>query len=129
MALNIHFDCEGPEGWHVLARRAQKSVFDDWRLHACIAKQPVWISTHLYDLISSGQIRLAKQLPRPQEYLIKRKDWPDFNQLKPQRKRQRIAELAQVVYEPNELPSTFWAKLGVNVLSLPSYLRPGIKAR
>ena len=29
MALNVHFDAKGPEGWHFLAKRSTRSVFDD----------------------------------------------------------------------------------------------------
>ena len=130
MALNTHFDCRGPEGWHFSAKHSKsKSVFDDWRHRARLARQPAWVGTHLYDLISSGRLRLTKLLPDPKLAFVKRCDRSTFTTLTHYHKRQRIAERADEVYDPKELPDSLWAKLGVNVAALPAYLRAGKQAR
>ena len=54
MALNVHFDTKGPEGWHFLAKRSTRSVFDDRILRSTavrLQRQLDWVGTPLLDLV------------------------------------------------------------------------------
>ena len=128
MALNLHFDTTGPEGWHFQAKRSARSVFDDRSVKRNVAvrlqRQPQWISTPLLDLIKSGQIKLSKKLPRPALAIIPEEEIVEYNELSMHYKRQRVAEVAERELDPKHMSDSLWNRLGICTLSLPAYLRP-----
>ena len=133
MALNVHFHRKNPDGWHFVARRSTKSAFGDRcsiRRQVRLLRQPDWIGTPLLDLIKSGQLKLSKQLPEPENAILNsREERQKYRQLGVYSKRQRIGECADTQFDPQALPSDLWRRLGVSTLSLPAYLRPASPSR
>ena len=71
MALNTHFGCSGPEGWHVETKKARKAPWvADLQRENRVHKLPAWVQYHLDDLILSKQMRICKPLPCPEEFLL-----------------------------------------------------------
>ena len=69
-------------------------------------------------------------MPRPDAALLSGSAAPDSQVCeKPCKKRQRIIANADEHFDPKTLPQTLWTRLGVNIASLPDYLRPGERAR
>ena len=129
MALNLYFDAKGPEGWHFQAKRSVRSVFDDRCVQRSVAvrlqRQPQWISTPLLDLIKSGQVKLAKSLPRPELAIIPQEEMVEYKKMSMHYKRQRVAQVAERQLDPKTMSDTLWNRLGICTTSLPTYLRPG----
>ena len=94
-----------------------------------LLRQPNWIATPLIDLIRSGQVKLIRNMPRPEEGIVPLTDVRAYRELAPYSKRQRIGELADRRFDPKTLRQDLWSRIGISTLSLPSYLRPGAKAR
>ena len=64
MALNIHFSCKDPSGWHICSKNSKISVSENSaviRREVRLLRQPNWIATPLRDLIRSGQVKLIKE--------------------------------------------------------------------
>jgi hypothetical protein len=133
LALNVHFQSHGPEGWHFHTSRAieyerTRAAF----LHRdrALQNRPDWFHTCLTDLEKTGRHIICKSLPRPEEVLISRKElasrWQQENTTV---KRQRLAERSDDLFEPCTLAPKLWRQLGISVLSLPNCLRPGTHAR
>ena len=132
MALNIHFSCKDPSGWHSCAKNSKISVSDDSaviRREVRLLRQPNWIATPLFDLIRSGQVKLIKNMPRPEEGIVPLIDVRAYRELAPYSKRQRIGERADRRFDPKALRQDLWSRIGISTLSLPSYLRQGAMAR
>ena len=127
LALNTHFQCDGPEGWHFIAkRRKHKTLFAaELRQEVRLLSTPKWFQVYLFDLIASRAIKLCKHLPRPETALLA----SCWRQLKPTAKRQKIAEAAEEQYNPKVMHDGLFQQLKINTLSLPSCLRPGNKPR
>lgn len=124
MALNEHFGCRDPSGWHFVASRSRKSASGDTqRIQREVRSQrlPQWIPTLIHDLLKTGHLKICKHLPPA--CLGMMEDVRDAN-LKPTRKRQLVHEFAKERYEPGFLPDRLWSKIGISTLSLPTYLRP-----
>ena len=110
----------------------KKSVSDDKCIiqrEVRLLKKPNWIATPWFDLIRSGQVSLVKNLPRPEEVIVPSTEKQTYRQMKPYAKRQRIEELADERFDPKTLPQELWSRIGISTLSLPGYLRPGVKPR
>ena len=131
MALNVHVDAKGPEGWHFLAKRSTISVFDDRILRSTavrLQRQLDWVGTPLLDLVKNGLFKLSKPLPLPELSIITKDQMAEYSELKAYCKRQR-ARAADEQFDPNTMADDLWKRLGVSIVSLPSYLRPGAHAR
>ena len=66
-ALNTHFQCSGPEGWHFVAKCAtQKTMATVQRCNEVrLLSKPHWLHTYLFHLIATERIHLCKPLARP----------------------------------------------------------------
>ena len=132
-ALNRHFGCKGPEGWHVVAKRvkANKSSATRLQRELCLLSKPKWFNTYLFDLINTGEITLCKPVPRPEMAVLARSTIhaSRWQQLTNTAKRQKISEEAEDQYNPQELNDNLWKQLKITRLSLPSCLRPGKHSR
>ena len=132
-ALNIHFGCKGPEGWHVVAKRvkANKSIAARLQRELRLLSKPKWFNTYLFDLINTGEITLCKPVPRPEMAVLARSTIhaSRWQQLTNTAKRQKISEEAEDQYNPQELNDNLWKQLKITRLSLPSCLRPGKHSR
>ena len=128
-ALNIHFQCSGPEGWHFVAPRAQpkKMTTAQMRNEVRLLSKPQWFHSYLFDLVATKSIHLCKLLPRPEAAVLARAS--RWRELKPNAKRQRIGEVAEEQYNPKVMHGGLFQQLQINTLSLPSCLRPGTKPR
>ena len=126
MALNEHFSCKDPSGWHFVAPRSRKSASGDTqRIQRDVRgqRQAEWISTPLFDLLQKGQMKLSKPLPRPHEGVMISREHANLPVTK---KRKLVQEVADKRYDPYYLPQRLWSKVGVSTSSLPSYLRPSL---
>ena len=122
-ALNTHFQCSGPEGWHFVAKRAKPKTMTavQMRNEVRLLSTPQWFHTHLFDLIATKRIHLCKPLPRPEAALLA----SCWRQLKPTAKRQKIEEAAEEQYNPKVMHDGLFQQLKISTLSLPSCLRLG----
>ena len=93
-ALNTHFQCSGPEGWHFVAKCATQKTMAIFQMRneVRLLSKPHWFHTYLFDLIATERIHLCKPLPRPEAAVLARARL--WRQLKPNAKRQRIEEVA-----------------------------------
>ena len=126
MALNNHFACQGPEGWHVTTKQPSSH----WRKtdiarNVRCSQAPAWMGEHLLDLVSTGQIRFCKNLPLPWEFTASR---ADARREDPStKKRKRVDEFSKQQLELDTLSSRLWQHLGVTRQALPAHARPGSK--
>ena len=126
LALNTHFQCDGPEGWHFIAKRRKHNELStaELRREVRLLSTPKWFQVYLFDLIASRAIKLCKQLPRPETALLA-SCWRHFEPgLKPTAKRQKISEAAEDQYNPKVMHDGLWQQLKIHILSLSSCLRP-----
>ena len=132
-ALNIHFQCEGPEGWHFTTTTRSKTQkrAAELRNQLRLLNVPTWFGQYLPDLIASRSLKLCKILPLPEATILKPdgEDASGWQHLKPTAKRQRVAESADTHYNPKEMRDGLWQQLQLSALSLPSCLRPGTRPR
>ena len=132
-ALNTHFQCTGPEGWHFVARRVKRhkriaaaEIHNEIRL----LSKPAWFHTYLHDLIGSRKLVLCKTLPRPEEAIISKSERAScWQHLTKTAKRKHIADKAEEQYNPKMMQNDLWKQLNISMFSLPSSLRPGKHAR
>ena len=99
MALNTHFQCASPEGWHfvtVQAKQNKKAAALQRELR--LLSGPDWFHTHLSDLISHGQLALCRGLPRPEEDCLSSQERAShWQQMSVRSKRQRISDGWQAI--------------------------------
>ena len=131
MALNFHFKCHGPEGWHFSHRKnpadGGKKTLTQLRAEARLWNQPAWVSSYLNDVVKSRVIRLCKHLPRMESFVFSKEERKE--ELSAQRKRQRIDEHGTAAYEPQNLSATLWKHLRITTASLSKHVRPGTTPR
>ena len=131
MALNFHFKCHGPEGWHFSHRKnpadGGKKTLTQLRAEARLWNQPAWVSSYLNDVVKSRVIRLCKHLPRMESFVFSKEERKE--ELSAQRKRQRIDEHSSAAYEPQNLSATLWKHLRITTASLSKHVRPGTTPR
>lgn len=130
MALNNHFACQSPEGWHLFPRNPSTRS-SHWR-KADIDRNvrsehaPVWMGEHLLDLVATNQVRLCKHLPLPWEFAVSAAEARDTDS-SATAKRKHVEESSKQHLEPESLSSRLWQHLGVTRQVLPSHARPGSK--
>jgi hypothetical protein len=132
MALNVHFDTQGPEGWHFVSKSSAdggKTSLVHFRSQARLCNQPAWVSSYLTDVVRRRRMVLTKVIRRATHFFLDDAEKRIHDQEGACSKRRRVAELAEQAYEPNRLSDTLWRKLGVTVQSLSHNLRPGTKPR
>ena len=132
MALNNHFVCQSPEGWHLFPSN-QSSKSSHWRKaniqrNLRLQNAPVWIGEHLLDLCATRQVRLCKHLPWPWEFAVSATEARDKQQSATV-KRKRVEESTRRQLEPESLSARLWQHLGVTRHVLPSHARPGRRPR
>jgi hypothetical protein len=131
MALNYHFKCDGPSGWHFFAKRPAaggkqwQRVLRDVRL----SRRPPWFGSPLHDLINQRELILYKPLPNPESFLMHREEFGEHRKLGATAQRKRKQELGELKWEPRKLADELWKKIKVSATSLPPHLRPGAKPR
>ncbi len=129
MALNQHFGCQSPEGWHIRTRADKASHWRqaDLKREVRLNKMPEWVRENLLDLIGTGRIRLCKSLPLPLEFVMNRKDAKHWHcqQQSLTAKRKRILESGEEQLEPRCLSENLWRQLKLTRQVLPSSARPG----
>ena len=98
-ALNTHFQCSGPEGWHFVAKCATQKTMAivQMRNEVRLLSKPHWFHTYLFDLIATERSHLCKPLTRPEAALLA----SCWRQLKPHAERQKIEEASEEQYNPN----------------------------
>ena len=134
MALNNHFVCQSPEGWHLFPSN-QSNKSSHWRNRKAnvqrdlrLQNAPVWIGEHLLDLCATRQVRLCKHLPLPWEFAVSATEARDTQQSATV-KRKRVEESTRRQLEPESLSARLWQHLGVTRHVLPSHARPGRRPR
>ena len=130
MALNVHFDCNGPEGWHFTYKQhapIRKTNLIQMRNEARLHKLPPWIASHLVDVVVKRQMILCKLMPRVDRFLMSKTDCEE--NLSAQQKRQRKDANADNLWEPKQLSAKLWQQLGITTHSLSRNIRPGAKPR
>ncbi len=134
-ALNTHFQCLGPEGWHIVAKRIQKNKAMNaaqLRNEIRLLSTPPWFQTYFVDLVRFGGLSLCKPLPKPEMAFLSpraKEEASRWQLLKPGAKRQKISEIADEQYNPKYMDDGLWRQLKISTLSLPNCLRPGKYAR
>jgi len=134
-ALNMHFACPTPEGWHVFASHRLAAGSSD-RHHRIVeevrrAALPPWIADTVRDLACSRRTRYAIRLPYPTTLTGQKMDEVFATQLAvgsggiSMHRRSVVANVRQSV-EPDCVASgELWRRMGISMLSLPAHLRPG----
>ena len=84
-------------------------------------------SSYINDVVKSRVIRLCKHLPRMESFILSKEERKE--DLSAQRKRQRIDEHSNAVYEPQNLSATLWKHLRITTASLSKHVRPGTTPR
>ena len=116
MALDTHFQCASPEGWHfvtVQAKQTKKAAALQRELR--LLSRPDWFHKHHSDLISYDQLAPCKALPRPEEaFLSSQERASRWQQLSGTSNRQRISDETDKQFDPKELPQELWHKLQVS---------------
>ena len=61
-ALNTHFQCSGPDGWHFTARRAKQKTLTaaEMRREVRLSSKPEWFYVYLLDLIATRRLRIIQ---------------------------------------------------------------------
>ena len=139
-ALNMHFACPTPEGWHFMTSRrlavgssdVRQSIVEEVRKAAL----PPWIGDTVRDLACSRRMRFAIRLPYPTTLSGQRMDDVFQAQLavgsgSREISTQRRSVLANVrqSFEPHCASGELWRRMGLSMLSLPAHLRPGKHGR
>ena len=68
-ALNVHFQCKGPSGWHFVAKRVKRNkdvATAALRNEIRLLSKPKWFPLYLNDIIFTGELNVCKFLPRPE---------------------------------------------------------------
>ena len=133
MALNAHFKCHGPEGWHLVRKKAangaREKTLTQLRAEGRLLSQPKWVTSYLCDVVSCRAIRLCKNLPTIDSFIFSKIEQAENAQLGACAKRQRVEEKVESKYEPRHLSATLWKHLNITTTSLSKNIRPGVKPR
>ena len=132
-ALNTHFQCSGPEGWHFVASKRKENIRRAAKLRndVRLLSKPQWFQTYIHDLFTTGALTLCKHVPRPERAVLpssitKSSCW---QQLTTYGKRQRLSEEAEDQYNPKRMNDKLFQQLNITTSSLPIYMRPGKNPR
>ena len=130
MALNTHFGCDGPAGWHVETKEKRKTPRRaDLQRENRVNNLPDWVRNYLFDLVTTQRMRLCKPFPYQEEFLLSRSEARHWRQQTVTAKRKHLEEVADEKQEPKSLPKELWTMLNVSRVSLPIVVRPGEKPR
>ena len=130
MALNTHFGCNGPEGWHLETKRERKTSWvADLQRENRVHKLPGWVQYYLQDLICSQQMRICKPLPYPEEFLLDKAGASHWRRQSLIAKRKHLENVAAEKLEPKSLHIELWSMMKVSRQSLPTVVRPGDRPR
>jgi hypothetical protein len=133
MALNMHFRCRSPDGWHFQTKTVKPAAGGAKGAHLRreveLLRRPLWFGTPLVDLVKSGQIDLCKSLPWPDQFMLSRQECKREAPQCATKRRRTLEQMADKSYEPDHMDQSLWQRLGISVLSLPGHLRPGTNPR
>ena len=128
-ALNTHFQCKGPEGWHFVSKHVEekKKCAAQLSNEVRLLSKPKWIQTYVIHLINTGALTLCKKLPQPEHAVLSSENMraSRWQQLSTYGKRQKLSQEAEVQYNPKHMNDPLFTQLEITTLSLPSCLRPG----
>ena len=132
-ALNIHFRCKGPEGWHFVQRSRPLAIGAATKKAALKnvvhrSKLPLWVDALVVDLWKQRKMNFAKILPRPLKMALTFHEDDDNDAqatLPASSSRRNMVAAGRKAYEPNKLADDVFRKLNITALSLPGHLRPG----
>ena len=137
-ALNMHFACPSPEGWHFMTSRrlaigssdVRQGIVEEVRRAAL----PPWIADTVRDLSCSRRMRFAIRLPYPTTITGQPMDDVFAAQLAVGSREigtQRRSLLANVrqSFDPGCASGELWRRMGLSMLALPTHLRPGMHGR
>ena len=128
-ALNTHFQCTGPEGWHFVAKRVKENKWCAAQVHneVRLLSKPQWFQTYIFDLVTTGALTLCKPVPQPQRAVLSSSTVTAsrWQQLTTYGRRQKLSEEAENQYNPKRMNDKLFTQLKITTLSLPSCLRPG----
>ena len=141
-ALNMHFRCNGPEGWHFLQRGRPLATGAAGRKaelknEVRRSKLPPWVDTLVRDLCRKRELCLVKPLPSKLKMALNfhANDEDDeagtsaIGDKTAGAARRDLVAVGKRAYEPQIMPGDVFRKLNITVLSLPAHLRPGNGAR
>ena len=130
-ALNIHFNSDGPEGWHFtrkqISRKKSTKTAANVQNELRLLRKPQWFGSLIHDLMRTNRLLVCKALPRPERVLLSSEDRKAsrWQQASSTAKRQRLAEIAEEQHNPKTMHDGLWQQLRITTLSLPDCLRPG----
>ena len=151
-ALNIHFRCKGPVGWHFVQKGrplAAGAAVQKAALRSQVRRDALapWVESTVVDLHRAKQIQIAKTLPRPLKLALDLRPGNDDDDHHAARtlaiggstpaiggstaacaRRAGIA-VQKAHFAPDSLPDDVFRKLNITTLSLPAHLRPGKHGR
>jgi hypothetical protein len=131
MALNHHFKCTGPSGWHFQPSRTKlpdsvdhkcwQQVLRDVRL----AQKPQWFGTPLHDLVARRAmvLRTGVRLPPPESFVVRSEDVRKHRDLPKTEQHKRKNELGDLMWDPKHLSDVLWKKLRITATTVPLHLR------
>ena len=134
MAMNEHFGCKGPEGWHIRARGTSVDKGShwrqaDWQREKRVNEMPEWVRENILDLVRAGRMRLCKTLPMPAECMLSKADARHCQQDTVTAKRKHIDKEGEQQLQPSALAESLWRHLNLSRNALPSHARPGKRPR
>ena len=134
MAMNEHFGCKGPEGWHIRARGTSVDKGSHWRQadrqrEKRVNEMPEWVRENILDLVRAGRMRLCKTLPMPAECMLSKADARHCQQDTVTAKRKHIDKEGEKQLQPSALAESLWRHLNLSRNALPSHARPGKRPR
>ena len=131
-ALNMHFSCSSPQGWHFLTSH-RLALGSSERRHDIVeevrrATLPPWILDTVRDLACSRRMRFAIRLPYPTTLSGQRMEdeavLADGSRRISTRRRSAVADV-RCRHEPDRIAEELWRRMGLSMMSLPAHLRPG----
>ena len=140
-ALNMHFRCNGPEGWHFVQRGrplATGTAEKKAELKNVVRRSnlPPWVDSLVRDLWGKRELQFVKPLPSKLKMALQfhtndEDDEVDMSAIgdKTAASRRDLVAVGKRAYEPKLLHGDVFRKLNITALSLPAHLRPGDRAR
>ena len=144
MALNHHFKCKGPSGWHSHAHarrkrqrhhggsvRGMSDFGDDWCNKILrgvdLSRKPEWFGIPLRDLIARRSIVMSDSfLPRPETFVAPAAEPREHRSLaKTEQWKLKVKQdLGDAMWEPTQLSNVLCKALKISPTSLPTHVRP-----
>jgi hypothetical protein len=137
-ALNHHFKCRHPSGWHFTAAKrvprnfgpGVESAFGDadqsWQRvlrDVRLSEKPEWFRTPLLQLVRSGRMQLAtSRLPGPERFLMDVDDARRHRQLTATKQHDAQDRIGSKMWEPKELSTRLWDAMRFTDQTMPRHM-------